>query len=130
MGKNNRNNSYTFIGSGSIFEGSITVPHEIRISGEFKGSIKCSDTLIVGKEGVVKAEIEAQNTIVSGTIEGNLTCGGRVELEDGASVIGDITASELIINQGAEFQGRSAKTSKNSSKKVSPTPEKGLDIEL
>ncbi len=105
MAKNSKNSSYTFIGSGSTFEGAIDVPHEIRISGTFKGTIKSSDTLIVGKDGVVSAEIEADNVIVGGKIDGNIICSGRVELEENSSVYGDITASDLIINQGASFQG-------------------------
>jgi cytoskeletal protein CcmA (bactofilin family) len=109
MAKTNKNNSYTFIGSGAAFEGSIDVPHEVRISGNFKGSIITSDTLIVGRDGVINADIKARNVIVGGTINGNIISDGTVELEENSEVSGDITAKELIINQGATFHGASKK---------------------
>jgi cytoskeletal protein CcmA (bactofilin family) len=109
MANNKKNSSYTFIGAGSEFDGSINTPHEVRISGSFKGEISTDDTLIVGKDGVINADILAKNVIVGGTINGNIVCKESIELEENSMVTGDITARELIINQGATFHGVSKK---------------------
>jgi cytoskeletal protein CcmA (bactofilin family) len=103
----NQNNSYTFLGAGTEFEGTIYIPHEIRISGSFTGKITTDDTIIVGKDGKIKGEITSKNAIIAGEVEGNLICTGKVELEGKSSFMGDITSKELVINQGAIFYGMS-----------------------
>ena len=96
----------TVIGEGAAFEGSITVPHGIRIDGRFKGKIESAETLTIGNNGVIEADIRAKSIIVGGKVTGNLIADERVELESRASHIGDLRTRELIINQGALFHGR------------------------
>ncbi|MGM0442783.1 MAG: bactofilin family protein [Fibrobacterota bacterium] len=115
---------FTVIGSGSFFSGEIKVPHDLRIDGEFSGKIECGGTVSIGKEGVVRAEILAQNGEIAGRIEGDITCEKLLELNNGASIIGDLTAKELIVNKGAVLHGTSSmidteakKNRKNNTKK-------------
>ena len=96
---------YTIIGEGTVFEGTITVPHSVRIDGSFKGKIETAEILTVGNSGVVEADIIAKSAIVGGKIVGNLTVEDRVELEANSSLIGDIHTKDLIINEGAVFHG-------------------------
>ncbi len=96
---------YTIIGEGTSFEGTINVPHSIRIDGNFKGKIETSEILTVGNSGIVEADIIAESAIVGGKVIGNLTVEDRVELEANSSLIGDINTKDLIINEGAVFHG-------------------------
>jgi cytoskeletal protein CcmA (bactofilin family) len=106
MGKNNNGNGLlNIIGSGSIFEGTINVPHSIRIDGSFKGRLQTAESLTVGDAGVVEAEIKAQNAFIFGKVVGNMYIEDRVELHVSAVVIGDLHAKELVINEGAVFHG-------------------------
>jgi len=93
------------IGSGSVFEGTINVPHSIRIDGSFRGKLQTAESLTLGETGVVEAEIKAQNAIIFGKVTGNLYIEDRVELHVSAVVIGDLHAKELVINEGAVFHG-------------------------
>jgi len=96
---------YTFIGQGTVFEGSITVPHCVRIDGSFKGKIETTESLTIGETGIVEANILAKNAIIGGKVIGNLSVDDRVELEANSSLIGDLKAKDLIIHEGAVFHG-------------------------
>jgi len=93
------------IGSGSVFEGTINVPHSIRIDGTFKGRLQTAESLTVGDAGHMEAEIKAQNAFIFGKVTGNMYIEDRVELHVSAVVIGDLHAKELVVNEGAVFHG-------------------------
>jgi len=93
------------IGSGSVFEGTINVPHSIRIDGTFRGKLQTAESLTVGEAGHLEAEVKAQSAFIFGKITGNMYIEERVELHTSAVVIGDLHAKELVINEGAVFHG-------------------------
>jgi cytoskeletal protein CcmA (bactofilin family) len=105
MSKSSNKGLLTMIGEGTSLEGSIVVPHSIRIDGSLKGKIETSETLTVGENGVIEADIIAKSAIIAGKVVGNLSVEDRVELESQASFIGDLKTRDLIINEGATFHG-------------------------
>ena len=104
MDKSNKG-LYTIIGEGTTFEGSINVPHSVRIDGFFKGKIETTEVLTIGSSGVVEADIVAKSAVIGGKVIGNLTVHDRVELEVNSSLVGDLNTKDLIINEGAIFHG-------------------------
>ncbi len=96
---------YTILGEGTVFEGSIVIPHSIRIDGSFKGKIETSEVITIGQKGVVEADIIAKSAIIGGKVIGNITVDDRVELEANSSLIGDLRTKDLVINEGAIFHG-------------------------
>ena len=96
---------YTIFGEGTVFEGSVTVPHSVRIDGNFKGKIETSEIITIGHSGVVEADIIAKSAIIGGKVIGNVTVDDRVELEVNSSLIGDLRTKDLVINEGAVFHG-------------------------
>ncbi len=95
----------TMIGDGAVFEGTLSVPHSIRIDGKFKGLLETGELLTVGPNGIVEADIKAKSVIIGGWVKGNLTIKDRVELENNSSLIGDLHTRDLVINDGAAFHG-------------------------
>jgi len=93
------------IGAGSVFEGTINVPHSIRIDGAYKGRIQTAESITVGETGVVEAEIRAQNAFIFGKVLGNMYIDERVELHTSAVAIGDLHAKELVVKEGAIYHG-------------------------
>jgi cytoskeletal protein CcmA (bactofilin family) len=93
------------IGAGSVFEGTINVPHSIRIDGAFKGRIQTAESITVGETGVVEAEIRAQNAFIFGKVLGNMYIDERVELHTTAVAVGDLHAKELVVKEGAIYHG-------------------------
>ena len=105
MSKVDAKGLYTMIGEGTVVEGTITVPHSIRIDGTLRGRLETIETLTVGSSGVLEADIVAKSAIIGGKVIGNLTTEERVELESNASLKGDLKTRDLIINEGAAFEG-------------------------
>ena len=96
---------YTMLGEETVFEGTITVPHSLRIDGRVKGRIDAGEVITIGPSGIIEADIKAKSAIIGGKVTGNVIVEDRVELEANASLIGDIRTRDLIINEGAVFQG-------------------------
>jgi cytoskeletal protein CcmA (bactofilin family) len=97
----------TILGHDCKFTGDIDAKGSVRVDGEFEGKILSSDSVIVGKGGNVKGEINASHAVVSGTVEGNVFAKKKVELEAGARLIGDVESVSLVIEDGVFFEGRS-----------------------
>jgi cytoskeletal protein CcmA (bactofilin family) len=105
MDKTKDKGLHTIIGEGTTLEGTITVPHSIRIEGTLKGKLETTETLTVGNTGHIEADIIAKSAIIGGTVRGNLSVEDRVELEANSSLIGDLRTRDLVINEGATFHG-------------------------
>ena len=105
MEKNKDKGFYTMIGEDAVFEGTISVPHGMRIDGTFKGKIETMGMLTIGTTGIVEADIKTGSLILGGKLTGNIVAEERVELESSASHNGNLQTRELIINQGACFNG-------------------------
>jgi len=100
--------SITLLGAGASFEGKIRTPHTVQIYGKFNGEIVTTDSMTVGRDGVVVAEITAKSAQIGGKVQGNITCKEQIEMEERSEVRGNITAKELIIKKGAIFHGNSS----------------------
>lgn len=95
----------TIIGKGSTFEGTLNVMNSLRVEGIVRGKINCTETLTLGRDGMLEAEILAKNAILGGKVVGNIKALDKVELESHSSLHGDITTRQLMINEGAFFHG-------------------------
>lgn len=98
-------NLNSILGPGCKVKGNIEIKGTIRIDGEFEGEIKCPETLIVGKSGTVKANVNVKNAVIGGKILGNIDATNKIELQTGSHVEGDITTARLVIDEGVFFEG-------------------------
>jgi len=95
----------SILGQGCKVKGEISLKGTIRVDGEFDGKIECPDTLIVGKSGVVKADVNVKNAVIGGKIIGNISATNKIELQTGSHVEGDIATTRLVIDEGVFFEG-------------------------
>jgi cytoskeletal protein CcmA (bactofilin family) len=96
----------SIIGKGCKINGTVTISEgTMRIDGEFEGNITCPDTLVIGKDGRVKAEIKVKSAVVGGTVVGNIEAKEKIELQAGSRLEGDIKTSRLVIDEGVFFEG-------------------------
>ena len=58
----------SILGKGCKFKGTIDVEGTLRIDSEFEGVVNCPETLVVGKTGVVKAEVNVKNAVIGGKV--------------------------------------------------------------
>ena len=99
-------NLTAFIDQGSQFEGKLSFKDTVRIDGGFSGEISSENTLIVGETGVIEAQINSSQVVVSGTVKGDINASRQVMLHKSAKVDGDIQTPSITIEEGAVFNGR------------------------
>lgn len=95
----------TVLGKSLKIEGNIKSDAGMRIDGEVQGSIECAGDVVIGQSAKVEASVSAKCVVVAGQVIGNITA-EKVELAKTAAVKGDIQCSELSIEAGAAFSGK------------------------
>jgi len=98
--------STTTIAEGTKISGEINGSTDVRIEGEFEGSVTISGIVFVGGTGKVKASIHAATVTVAGRVDGDIFGDQIVELEPTAVVTGNLLAPKILIREGASLQGR------------------------
>jgi cytoskeletal protein CcmA (bactofilin family) len=96
----------SIFGKGCKITGTVEVREgTVRIDGEFEGTIDCPDTMVVGKDGRVKADVKVKHAIIGGTVLGNIDAEDKIELQAGSRLEGDIKTKRLVIDEGVFFEG-------------------------
>lgn len=80
-------------------------PLNLRINGEFRGSMETRGSLTIGPQAVVEADIIGDNIVIGGKIRGKITARERLTLLPTAVVEGDIYPTRLNIAEGAILEG-------------------------
>jgi cytoskeletal protein CcmA (bactofilin family) len=111
-----------FFDQGVNFSGELKFTNSLRIDGKFQGKIISTDELIVGEKGVVEAEIEVGRISISGTVKGTIKASERVELLPTSKVEANIITKNLIINEGAIFNGSCSMDEKAGAGKIVGAP--------
>lgn len=95
-----------FLGPGTSFSGRLLFEGTVRIDGNFVGDIFTRDTLIIGSEARVRAQIDADTVVVAGTVEGEIRALSRVEIQSSGVLRGQVISPVLKIEEGGIFEGR------------------------
>ena len=94
------------IGSSITIRGDVSGDEDLLIQGRVDGSVDLKQqSVTVGREGRVKANIAGRVLIVEGEVEGDLKAEEQVILRSTAKVQGDITAPRVVLEDGANFRG-------------------------
>lgn len=101
-----RRGDATTFAHGSSFKGILQFAKPLRILGNYEGEIKGGELLEVGPEAKVTAHIEAAYVVVYGQVTGNVVATEKVELKQGARLVGNIRAPKLEIDDGVIFEGQ------------------------
>ena len=98
----------TILGSDSDFEGKLVVKQSMRIDGRVKGEVTSSETITLGSSGSISGEITAENMIMGGRVEGTINISGKTVLEKTSVLNGDLKTAQLVVEEGARFNGNCA----------------------
>jgi cytoskeletal protein CcmA (bactofilin family) len=80
---------------------------DIYVDGQVEGNIQLSgNSLTVGPNGRVRANITAKNVTVGGSLDGNIQSSERTEFRKTAVVNGDVQSRRIAIEEGAFFKGK------------------------
>src|SRR6516162_1413905 len=95
-----------FLDKGTNITGELQFAGTLRIDGNFHGSISTGDLLIIGEHAMVHADIHAGDVEIHGQVLGTIEAKRRVEISGSGRVRGDVHAPVLIVNPGAQLDGR------------------------
>ena len=90
---------------GTSAEGTINTSSDLRIDGHVNGTINCGGKLIVGPSGNVEGDINSQNAVIEGRVQGNIVIQDILDVRETASVNGEIKTGKLLVQNGATFTG-------------------------
>ena len=95
----------TVIGAGITIEGELSTDDDVVVQGAIKGKLTAREGVVVESGGSVEADIAAGPAQIAGTVTGNITSTDRVDLQNGAKVVGNVKATRITIADGAQFKG-------------------------
>jgi cytoskeletal protein CcmA (bactofilin family) len=95
------------ISQGIKIKGEVTGSEDLYVDGQVEGKLNLSNgTLTIGPNGIVKADIDAREVMVSGRVEGNVTGREKVQLWSTGQVSGEVRTERLAIEEGAMLRGK------------------------
>ncbi len=95
----------SFIGQTIVVNGELDSEEEILIEGRIEGIVRSKGLVIIGKNGIVDAEIEAREIIVIGKVNGNVNGIKKVEIKPDGELNGNIISQRVVLAEGAIFKG-------------------------
>jgi cytoskeletal protein CcmA (bactofilin family) len=95
----------TIIGAETVVSGNLEGDEDLTVEGKVEGSISLSKTLSVEVGGVVRADINVRNAVISGVLVGNIVAQESVHITEQGRVVGDIAAPRVILVDGSSFKG-------------------------
>ncbi len=101
-----RRRKTSVIGPTLKFKGELSANEDLIIEGEIEGTIAHQEkNLTVGREGRVKADIDARTVEIYGRVEGDIHGEDIVKLAKSADVNGNIHCARIVMEDGAKFSG-------------------------
>jgi cytoskeletal protein CcmA (bactofilin family) len=94
-----------FLAEGIQLRGALHFSGAFRVDGHVEGEHVHGETLVIGENGLVDAEVRVEILQVSGRVLGDITAKRWVELLESSTVTGNIRTPRLTIWKGAVFNG-------------------------
>jgi cytoskeletal protein CcmA (bactofilin family) len=105
------------IGASIRIVGDVTGDEDLTILGKIEGKIVLpKHSVTIGQSGRVKADIQAKFVSVAGEVHGNLVAGEQIVIRKTATMLGNLTAPRVGLEDGCRFRG---------SVEMEAAPEKG-----
>lgn len=94
------------IGKSLVVKGEVTGSESLFIDGRVEGSVQLpGNRVTVGRNGTVDADIVAREIVILGKVNGNVTAADRVDIRNEGTLVGDVIAQRISIEDGAFFKG-------------------------
>jgi cytoskeletal protein CcmA (bactofilin family) len=94
------------IGPSIHIDGDVRGEEDLLIEGEVGGTVQLkNNSLTIGPNGKVRADVYAHSIYVDGFVEGDLFGAERVHIRKSAQVKGNVTSPRVSVEDGAKFKG-------------------------
>lgn len=115
----------TIIGPTAKVSGDLHHDGPAQVLGGFEGKIYATGQVHIAQSAVCRGTIEAEQVIVDGDVEGDITARQRLQLTATARVVGDLVARTLIVEEGASFVGNCRVSSSSKQQHMVAQPHRG-----
>jgi len=92
------------LGKGATYEGDLSFEGRVRVDGVFRGQIYTDDVLEVGESGRIEGDVDAEDLIVAGRVEGKIRVRGLLTVESTGCIQGDLDAVRMLTREGAKLR--------------------------
>jgi cytoskeletal protein CcmA (bactofilin family) len=90
------------IGASIVIKGEVSGSEPLFIDGTVEGSVRCPEHRVtIGRNSTIKADIEAREVAVMGSVKGNIHCGDLVDLRAESNIQGEMVTRRIRIDDGA-----------------------------
>ncbi|WP_409433805.1 polymer-forming cytoskeletal protein [Litorimonas sp. RW-G-Af-16] len=108
------NTAPSLLGRDLVITGDIKTDGDVQIDGRLDGNVTAGN-ITIGEQGAVNGKVKGTNVLIRGKVTGKVDA-VSVELAETANVQADLTQDQLVIANGAFFDGKCAR------KTSAPTP--------
>ena len=99
--------SYNVLGAGTLVKGTLETKGNLRIDGQFEGSMSVAGKLVVGKDSLVQGAIQCSSAELEGHVKvEKMTVSGLLSLKSTAVIEGVFNTQRLYVEQGALISGQ------------------------
>lgn len=95
----------SILASGMRIVGDLETAGTIKIDGRIEGSVTGARQVLLGRDGVVRGNVIADEVVLGGSVDGNVHATNRLELQSSAVVNGDIETKSIVVLEGARING-------------------------
>jgi len=96
----------TIIGASLVITGELTSEEDLAIDGRIEGPVAVrGGTLTIGRLARVESDVRAARVVIHGVVNGAVSATERIELHASAMVAGSLSANQVVVEEGASFNG-------------------------
>lgn len=96
----------SYLGPGLHIKGEISGNEDLKLDSDVEGLVSVGGfRLTVGPSAHMNGDIVAREAIISGEVKGDIRAADRIDILKSATIIGDITTSKIVLEEGAYFKG-------------------------
>jgi cytoskeletal protein CcmA (bactofilin family) len=104
-GQPGREGVISIIGPGMRVTGDCETEGTLRVEGAVEGTVRAGKAVVVGKDGVVDGDIQTQDAVVGGRVNGSIAAESRLELQATCVIEGEIRARRIKLEEGGKVNG-------------------------
>ena len=94
------------IGAAIVIHGEVSGGQDLLVNGRIEGKLSLAkQSLTVGREGRIKADMFARLVSIEGSVEGTIQGEEKIVLRGTGSVRGNLIAPQVVLEEGCRFKG-------------------------
>jgi len=99
----------TLLGQNTNINGDVIFKGVLHLDGKVTGSLigeQTDDVLTISETGIVAGKIQVANLIVNGTVKGDITASGKIEVASKANIEGNVYYQNIEMETGSKINGQ------------------------